>query len=96
MGYMGVQAMMSQVGVFCNSGFAFFGTLFVVIVCNYSILVKLVAQDFSDLDEMWKDPTTTTELQRYLYLLNMCKKLHDMNKYDVYLFLILMAVVDFF
>lgn len=80
-GFLTAQAIMSLIGLYGNFVTVLVGSGFVVVVCNYTFQIRLIAQDFDDLDEMWNHPRETTADYRYAYLVNVCKKLQDMNGY---------------
>lgn len=56
------------------------GLHFIYAILNYSMQVDLIEVDINELDELWRDTSTTTVFERHLFLRNICQKCQD--KYD--------------
>lgn len=75
------QSVMSFMGIYACLSTVMFGSGFLICVCNYSFQIELIAQDFKDLDELWRHPETSTVKYRHAYLCNICMKLQDIKRY---------------
>lgn len=56
-------------------------SLFVTYITNYSVQVNLLAIDFNHLDKMWTGEINQPVAYRHAFLLNICKKRQDSNKF---------------
>lgn len=62
-----------------------YGTAFIFSINIYILQLRLIAEDFKVLDDLWEGKNDTTVQYRYEFLKNICKKRQDMNKYTLFL-----------
>lgn len=58
----------------------FFSMIFAFCILNVSVHVDMINEDFTELDEMWRNKCSTSEKRRYAFLRNICMKIQDNNK----------------
>lgn len=58
----------------------YLGLIFVILIKNYALRVDIVEVDFNELDELWRNKSTSTLAFRRIFLRNICHKFVDMKK----------------
>lgn len=81
-GFLVANVVQAELGLHGTIASISYELIFIIIISNYSIFVNLLAEDFKDLDKMWTDEIKVTVAYRHAFLLNICKKRQDMNRYD--------------
>lgn len=80
-GFLIANAFMLIMGIYSALASLYIDLHFVAAIFNYSMQVDLIEVDINELDEFWRDTTTTTVLERRMFLRNICRKCQDKDKY---------------
>ncbi len=79
-GFLLANLIMAAMGVYLISVSLFVSLNFYAIIVNCSIQVDLIEIDIKQLDTFWSNTSTTSLLQRHLFLRNICQKCQDKDE----------------
>lgn len=82
-GYCAVSCAMMTVGVYAIFGTEYMVLAFVMMIINYSLRVEMLLMDIEELNDLWRDTSTSTLAERHLFLRNICRKSIDMREYEL-------------
>lgn len=80
LGFFIASAVMMTGGLYATFGTEYIVLAFVVVVMNYAVRVDILEENFHELDELWRDTSTSTLTYRHLFLRNICRKYIDMRE----------------
>jgi len=75
-----------MMGSYAGAATVVFGSGVILIIFNYTFQVDIIAEDFIELDEMWKN-NIPLETKRS-FLRNICRKRQDMNRCPFFQYLL--------
>lgn len=80
LGFFIANAIMATAGVYAIFATVHMGMSFVAVIMNYGPRVDILKDNFNELDELWRDTSTSTLQYRHMFLRNICRKYVDMRE----------------
>lgn len=80
LGFFIASSILTITGMYSIFGTEYILLTFVVVVMNYAPRVDILEENFHELDELWRNTSTSTLAYRHLFLKNICRKYIDMRE----------------